>query len=186
MKAFFDKFKELKGAEFIAIKSYINKHGEIADLVVNANISVQNAKERDLNTLKNLSANDIDIIAKETSLPVEVLKIALTEMIESAEKNVSTEMSKHTNQSKAQSDAYIHLTPSVRLHKESLNLFVSGFSHQKNILVKGEYPIVKKREKTLCKEAIGKYCELKMLKYRQYNVGQMDVVKIKGTELFMR
>jgi len=186
MKQFFDKFQNLKGASFIAIKNYSNKYGEIADLVVNANVNIRNAKEKDLQTLKSLTENDLQDIANETSLPLETLQVALNELIASAEKNLSADMNEHTNQSKAQSDAYIHLTPAVKLHKDTLNVFVSGFLNNKKVIVEGEYPKRNKRVKTLCKEAIGKHVDLRMNKYRQYNIGSMGQINITGETLQLK
>ena len=186
MKQFFDKFQNLKGASFIAIKNYSNKYGEIADLVVNANVSIHNAKEKDLQTLKSLTDKDLQDIANETSLPLETLQVALAEMIASAEKNLSADMNEHTNQSKAQAEAYIHLTPSVKMHKDTMNVFVSGFINNKKVIVEGEYPQRKKREKTLCKDAIGKHVGLRMNKYRQYNIGNIDQINITGETLTLK
>ena len=38
----------------------------------------------------------------------------------------------------------------------------------------------KKQAKTICKDAIKKYCDLKMEKYRTYKLGQIDSLKITG------
>ena len=185
MKEFFDKFGNLKGAKFIGIEKYSNKYGEVSNISLLTNVSIKNAKEKDLQSLKSLTDKDLHTIAEKNNLPLETIKVALGEMIESAEKNLSADMNEHTNQSKAQSDAYIHLDNSIRLHKESMNVFVSGFFNNKTVLVEGEYPKRNKRVKTLCKEAITKYCDLRMSKYRQYNIGSMDKLNITGTTLQM-
>jgi hypothetical protein len=133
--------------------------------------------------LKSLTENDIKDISVAYTLPVDTLKVALSELIASAEKNLSENMDERTNQSKAQADAYISLENGVRMHKDSMDVFVAGFLNNKTVLVEGEYPTRNKREKTLCKEAIGKHCDLRMNKYRQYKVGQMDAINITGTTL---
>lgn len=183
MKKFFDKFNSLKGASFIGIKGYENKYGEVSNLSVVANFDVRKAKERDLATLKALNNGDLQDIADANDLPMETLKVALSELIASGEKNLSENMDERTNQSKAQAEAYIRLSPSVKLHKETLNVFVEGMINSKTVLVEGEYPVRNKRVKTLCKEAIGKHCDLRMLKYRIYNVGSMDDLNITGSTL---
>jgi hypothetical protein len=180
MKKFFDKFGDLKGASFISIKKYINKHKEMANLVLLANVNIHNAKVKDLETLKSLTDKDLVDISKAYNLPFETLQVALSEMITSAEKNLSKDLNEHTNQSKAQADAYLHLTPAVKLHKETMNVFVSGFINSKTVLVEGTYPTVNKRVKTKCKDAIGKHVDLRMNKYRQYNIGNMDKINITG------
>lgn len=185
MKAFFDKFSGLKSASFIGIENYSNKYGEVANVSLLTNIDVTNAKEKDLATLKSLTDDDLKSIARSYTLPVETIEVALNELIASAVKNLSTDKSERTNQSKAQADAYIHLTPAVRMHKETMDVFVAGFMNNKTVLVEGEYPVVNKREKTLCKDAIGKHCDLRMKKYRQYKVGQMSKINITGSTLQM-
>lgn len=186
MKIFFDKFDSLKGASYIGINSYTNKFNEVSNLNVLTGINVINAKEKDLDSLKNLSRNDLDTIAKKDHLDIEVLKIALDELIVSAEKNLSFDKSEKTNQSIGQAEAYIHLTNSVKMHKETTNIFVTGFINNKTVLVEGEYPKVNKRPKTLCKDAIKSYAGLRMNDYRQYNVGSMDNLNITGSTLQMK
>lgn len=162
-----------------------NKHGEVANLTVNANVNIRNAKEKDLNTLKSLTEKDLEDIALSMSEKpdMEVLKTALSEMIASAEKNLSADMAERTNQSKAQTEAYIHICPSVKLHKDTMNIFVEGFINNKTVIVEGEYPVKNKREKTKCKDAIGKHCDLSMNKYRMYNVGSINSIKMTGNTL---
>lgn len=178
MKKFFDKFGSLKGASFIGIRGYCNKNGEVADLSVLVNFDYHKAQEKDLDTLKSLDENDLNDIAVSNDLPISTLKIAHNELIESGEKNLSDEK---TNQSIAQRDAYIHLTPGVKMHKETCNVFVYGYVNSKTIKVHGEYPARNKRVKTICKEAIKHHCNLRLNKYRQYNIGEMDKLNISGS-----
>ena len=197
MKEFFDRFGSLNGAKFIGINGYTNKHGEVANLTVNANVNIRNAKEKDLNTLKSLTEKDLDDITLGMFLinPPDIkeneeykklrstMDVALKELIASAEKNLSADMDERTNQSKAQTEAYIHICPSVKLHKDTMNIFVEGFLNNKTVLVEGEYPVKNKREKTKCKDAIGKHCDLSMNKYRMYNVGSINSIKMTGNTL---
>lgn len=183
MKTFFNKFQSLKSASFIGIKNYENSHGEIADINLLVNAKIEQAKKKDLETLKSLTDQDLQDIANTYTLPVETLKVALGELIASAEKNLSENFEDRSNQSKGQVDAYINLTPAVKLHKETMNLFVNGFQNSKKIIVEGEYPKTNKREKTLCKDAIKKHCDLRMNKYRQYNLGSIENINITGDTL---
>jgi len=201
MKDFFDKFQSLKSASFIGIKSYMNSYGEVADVNVLINVDTHEAKKRDLATLKSVTPADLDDIANSMTLshiyhadPKDgdefkkvraTLDIALSELIESAEKNLSENKEDRTKQSQAQTDAYIHLTPSVKMHKESMDVYVTGFLQSKKVLVEGEYPERNKREKTKCKDAIKKHCSLRMDTYRPYKVGQMDKINITGDTLQM-
>lgn len=192
MKKFFDKFSDLKGAKFIGIRRYTNQKGEVADLSVLVNFDYENAVKRDLKTLNELSEKDLNKIVqtiehnkgKDNNIILETLKLALSELINSFEKNL-TENNK-TTQSVAQSDAYFHLTKGVKLHKETMNVFVYGLLNHKTIHVHGEYPARKKSIKTICKEAIKEYCQLRSDKYRQYNIGNMNELNISGTSIVMK
>ncbi|GAG86916.1 unnamed protein product, partial [marine sediment metagenome] len=171
--------------KFIGVENYSNQYGEVANISLLTNVDTNNAKQKDLDTLKSVNDNDLNDIAKSYTLPFSTLTIALAEMIASGEKNLSEDKSKRTNQSNAQADAYIHLTPAVRMHKETMDVFVAGFLNNKTVLVEGDYPVKNKREKTLCKDAIAKHCDLRMKKYRQYKVGQMDAINVTGSTLQM-
>jgi hypothetical protein len=180
-KKFFGQFENLKGASFIAINKYFAKTtGEVANHVVNVNISVQNAKETDFNRLKNCNDNDVQAISKASGIDAETVKLALSEMLVSAEKNLSANIEDRTNQSKGQTDAYINLTPAIRLHKETLEIHVFGQSISKVVLVKGEYKTVNSSAKTLAKQAITKHLDLRAGKFRDFICGRIDTVKVNG------
>lgn len=56
------KITNLNGAEFIGVRNYINKNGEVANLVVISNFSYLNAVNADIETLKSLTSDDFKII----------------------------------------------------------------------------------------------------------------------------
>ena len=58
------KFDALNGAKFISINGYKNSQNEIANVVINTNISTTNAKKKDLEKLKSLNENDFNCISK--------------------------------------------------------------------------------------------------------------------------
>jgi len=183
MKSFFDKFNNLKSASFIGVNNYENSYGEVANINLLTGVNIQKAKEKDLETLKSLTETDLEDISVSENLPLETLKKALDELIKSSEKNLSENFEERSNQSKGQADAYIKLNPSVKMHKETMDVFVNGFVNSKNVIQEGEYPVKNKREKTKCKDAIKKHCDLRMNKYRQYRVGKMDNINVTGSTL---
>jgi len=183
MKAFFDKFNNLKSASFIGINNYENNYGEVANINLLTGVNFEKAKEKDLETLKSLNEEDLEDISKSENLSMETLKKALNELIESAKNNLSKDFEKRSNQSKGQADAYIKLNPSVKMHKETMDVYVAGFINSKQILEEGEYPVKNKREKTKCKDAIKKHCDLRMEKYRHYKVGKMNEINVTGSTL---
>ena len=180
MENLFNKFQELKSPSFISINNYENSNNELSNYTIIANASVENAKKKDLDSLKNCSLETLQKISKEKNLNQETLKTALSELISSAEKNLNTDLEKRSNQHKGQIDSYINVCPSIRLHKESVKLHISGFQKSKKILKEGQYPKTNKREKTLCKEAIKKELNLRMIKYRSFHLDKIKNVKITG------
>jgi len=183
MKAFFEKFESLKGSSFIGIREYQNKFGKVANVNLLTNISTMNAKKKDLEKLKKVDDLSLALLVAKTGIKLEVFKVALSKMIASGEKNISSDLTEHTAQSQGQSEAYIHLAPGVKLHKDSMNVFIDGFFQSEEVLVEGEYPTVKSADKTKAKKAIGKLVELRMNDYHQYNLGNADQLIVKGTTL---
>lgn len=184
MKDFFKKFDGLKGASFIGIKEYFNAHGEVANINLLTNISTMNAKVNDLLKLKAVSEKELIFLStKNPIIKLDVFKIALAELIASGEKNTSVNSEDHTVASQAQADAYVHISHGVKIHKDTMDLFIDGFLRNKKVLVKGEYKEKNSRDKTIAKDLIGKYCALRMNDYRQYNLGHADQILVKGTVL---
>ena len=174
MKNLIRKFESLNGAKFIGIDGYTNRHGEISNQVINTNISVENAKKADLETLKSFNVATLEVSN------VELAKVALNELIESAEKNLSND---RTAQSKGQTDAFISLGKGLRLNKENFQVQVFGFAQSKTVLQEGTYPTVNKQEKTVIKDAIKKTAKLKMNKFRSFYIGNADTLKVTGSTI---
>ena len=184
MKKFFDKFQSLQGASLIGINGYLSStSGEVANYRINANISVKNVKEQDLKKLENCDANDIQAISEKTKIDIATINQALAEMIKSAKANLSENIEDRTNQSQGQTDAYINLTPAIRLHKDTLEIHIFGQVVSKITIVEGEHKQVNSSNKTLAKKAITKYLDLRAGKLRTFKVGNLDSIKINGDTL---
>ncbi len=184
MKKFFDKFQSLQGASLIGINSYLSStSGEVANYRINANISVKNVKEQDLNKLENCDASDIQAIADRTKIDVATINQALAEMIKSAKANLSENLEDRTAQSQGQTDAYINLTPAIRLHKETLEIHIFGQVVSKVVVVEGEHKHVNSSNKTLAKKAIKKYLDLRSEKLRTFKLGNADLINVAGDTL---
>lgn len=186
VKRIVSKFSELNGASFVGIPEYTsgttNKKcivPELANHVVNAGFSYGNAVEKDLKALKDATEKDIQAIAKEGFTP-ELVKIAIANLKERFEKNQNPETA--SNGSQAQKDAYIQITPSVKLHIETGKLHIYGLTVQKKVIVKGVFKPTNSRELTLCQNAVKKYFNFSTSKFRQYIVDENTLtgVKIKG------
>ena len=186
MKQFFDKFQEVKSASIVAIKKYENSKGEIADVRVNININTHKHKVEDCAKLKAITPAELETFAKKKGYPVDVMETALAEMIVSADKNLSENKEDRTKQSIAQAETYIHLTPSLKMHKKTMDVYVTGFFVSKDTIhVEGEYGDDTRRIKTKCKDAIKKEFNLRMRLYRPYKVGNMEKINITGETVNM-
>ncbi len=181
MKKLINKFQSLKSASFISINNYLSTTtGEISNHVINVNISLVNAKTSDLQALKNMSEANLLTVSNTSKIAVDILKISLQEMLNSAEKNLSANIEDRTAQSQAQTDTYFHITPAIRLHKETLMIHVFGQAISKVVLVEGEYKPVKSSDKTLGKKAITKFLDLRAGKFRDFILGNADSLKVSG------
>jgi len=181
MKELINKFSSLKGASFVSLNGYVSaSSGEVADVVINCGISVENAKKTDLNRLENCTPEDLVNVSNASGIAVDTVKQAHAEMLASAIKNLNPEISERSAQSQGQTDAYVQIAPGLKLHKETLALHIFAMNISKKVIVKGEYKTVNSSAKTLAKKAIGKYLDLRSDKFRNYIIGNMDAVTILG------
>lgn len=184
----FNGISNLKGAKFISLNTYEHerkgeKTGEIANHVINTNISVMNAKVNDLNTLNSVTHKDVKSVKKSSarSIALTVYETALTEMQTSAKKNLNPDLSKRSAQSQAQTDAYIQLSPALKIHKDTGNLHIFGMAVSKvQIQPPTEYKTVNSSDKTLAKKEITKHLDLRAGKFRTFIVGNINTVKMNG------
>ena len=182
----FDMFNSFNGAEFIGINNYKAKTtGEIANHVINTNISVESAKKKDLATLKSVTEQDLQMLVNQTDIPLDVYKTALSEMIESAVKNLSKNIEEHTTQSQAITNVFISLTKngSVKLHKETLVIYIFGLHVSKKVLVEGEYKKVNSSPKTIAKNKLTKHLNLRAGKFRTYILNNAEILKVSGSTI---
>lgn len=172
------KFNALKGAKFIALKNYENSFKEVENVVINTNISTKNAKLKDLEKLENLTFNDLSIIAKRNFLNLKVVEIAFNELLKAQRKNVGV-FENRTDSSKKVSLAFDNQNNGTKFHLKDDTLTIYGFVISRKVLKEGNRPQRKSSEKTIAKEAIKRYCNFHMLKYRTYKLNRIkDCIEI--------
>ena len=180
-------FSQTKGAKFVSIKRYNAENGEIADHLVNMNISVMNAKKGDNSTLHSVTDSKLSEIAKGREIALDVFNMALAEMIKSSDQNLNPDKSKRTAPSQRTTDSYLHLTPSIKIllndndrggQRGDIHLF--GLTIAKTNIDKSnaEYKQVNSRDKTIAKKVITKSLDLRAGKFRTYKFKRMGNVKI--------
>jgi hypothetical protein len=186
MKNIINKFQSFSKSSFISLNSYFAKTtGEVANHVINVNISIMSAKLSDLEKLKNITEIQLAQISEKSKIALETCKVALAELLTSAEKNVSANIEDRTAQSQAQTDAYIFITPAIRLHKETLALHIFGQAISKKVLVEGTYKTVNSSDKTLAKKAIKKHLDLRAEKFRDFIIENTETVKVQGDTIII-
>lgn len=169
MSNLMEKFASLKGAKFVGINGYTNKQGEVSNQIINCNVSVENAKKADLETLKNFPASQLNEIAKKVGADKETALKAIEELIVSAERNLTSD--NRTASSIGQTDAFTQLGKGIKFHNETGDLYITGFANNKTVLVEGEYKKVNSAPKTLVKKAVNK--TLKMSKFRSFKLSNI-------------
>jgi len=181
VKAIINKFADLNGASFVAIKEYESSTtGEVANHVVNANWSYGNAVDKDLKALKNATETDIETIAKIGNFTPDLVKLAIAKLTASFENNKNAETA--SAQSTAQTEVYLPITNSIKLHIETGKLYIHAMAVNKQVLVAGTYKVTNSRELTLCQNAVKKHFNFSTAKYRNFiiNPEQLAAVTISG------
>ena len=173
---------KLNGASFVSLNGYKSKtSGEVANHLINVNISHISTLKKDLDTLKNKNEQQIIDIAQKLGIDIKIVQLALSELINSMEKNISLELEKRTEASQAQNNAYISTSKCTKYNFETESTYLYGYSIRKQILLEGEYKKVNKRPKTIAKDYFRNL--LKSSKYRVFKVDNLDQLKISKTEL---
>jgi hypothetical protein len=186
---FISELGKSKSATLIGLNNYKSeKTGEVANYVINVNISVNNAKQNDLKTLQNVSDADLQDMTNKSenlvkrAISIDTLKLALSEMLTSAIKNLNPDLTKRTAQSQGQTDAYIQITPAIKFHKENRTFHIFGQAISKVVVVPGVYETVDSADKTVAKNLITKVLNLRAGKYRNFILPQIESSKMNGEQ----
>lgn len=159
------------GPTFVSFLYQKKTTGEVSRYTINFGIDYRNAAEHDRNALLAYTPKgDLEIQAKE-----EMLK-SLTETLEEGVSSAYT-----------QKDTYETIAKGIKQHKETGEVYVSGFVHSKDQVeppTKEEKP-VKSRPLTLAKKAIEKACGFKRTRFGNFILSPENIggVLVKGDVL---
>jgi len=188
-------FSNLKGAKFVNIKRYNAESGEIADHLVNMNISVMNAKEKDNATLHSVTDSKLSEISKGREIGLEVFNMALSELKASSDQNIKPNLEDRTERSQATTNSYIHITPAIKILRSDTtdkqgnpngkgfrgDIHLFGMTINKTNVddsnVEPRKP-VNSADKTIAKNIIKKNLDLRERKFRTYKFRRMENVVI--------
>ena len=155
--------KSFNGTRFAAIKGYTNSNGEVSDSVINLGASYTNARAKDIEYLRNLDVKTI-----ESEFEVELLEEARLALLASL-------IRPNEKRSNGQKDAYIVINNAIKLHRETLDIFIYAFCESKKVIIEGEYKTVNSRPLTLAKNLIKK--GFRTAKFRQYRLEEVSMLK---------
>jgi len=179
--------KTINGTTFVGVRGYENSKGEISNQTLLVGYNYTNMLNKDLETLKQLN---IKTVIKKYG--EEVATKAYSELLTSLAKLTATETEKEQlrkdgdstiRRSDGQTDAFITLAKGIKQNKESGKVFVSGVCERKTILVKGTYPNVNSRPKTLAKKEIKKLANLRNDKIRRFTFNSINELKLQGVTI---
>ena len=146
--------KSITNVTFCSVKGYENEKGEISDYLINIGVNYETAKQKDIKFLK-----ELDVTTMEWESPmVEVIK-AKTELLESL-------INPSRKRSEAQKEAYIHINEALKLHTDTLELYVFGSKVKKKVIEAVDYGADTRSAKTKAKDEIRQL--MKSTKYRQF------------------
>lgn len=169
---------------FVGIQNYLSStSGELANHVILCNFSYKNAVLRDLSKLQNCNISDVETIAKNSGLSIDLINEAIEKLKTSFINNMNKETA--SAQSLAQKDTFTVISDAVKIHNETKQIYIYGLAVAKKVIEKGEYKSVNSRPLTIAQNEVKKYFNFSTDKYRQFivNPENLSSVKINGQEL---
>jgi len=146
--------KSLTNVTFCSVKNYVNDEGEKSNYLINIGVNYQTAKQKDIKFL-----TELDITTREWNCPkIDILK-AQTELLNGL-------INPSQTRSQAQKDAYIHINEALKVHTETLELFVFGSKVKKTIVEAVDYGADTRKPLTKAKDELRKL--MKSTQYRQF------------------
>ena len=173
------------GGNFVSVRNYTNEYGEVSNQQFNVGINYGKVLTDDLKTLQNFDTTEL-----KGKFDAQTISDAYNEMLKSLEDRTADEATKDKLRaegnttilaSDAQNNAYVTIAKGLRTQNNIL--YVYGLRTNKTILVEGDYGVKKNsvsRPKTLAKKEITKLAELRGANFRQYKLGGLETLKLKG------
>lgn len=181
--------KNIKGTSFVGVRAYENSKGEISNQTFLVGINYAKLLANDL---KKLQSNDLkkQVVSLYAKQDKTIVKKAYFELVTSLEKRTATEEEKEKlrlqndetiGRSDAQLNAYTTLAKGLKTKDNAL--YIHGLVVRKTVLKKGEYKATKSQAKTIAKNAIKNFAELRELKYRNFKLGSLETLKLQGVTI---
>jgi len=181
----------IKGNSISYIKEYYSKSsGKVSNYFLRLGYSLENALNDDLKTM---SENYIQVIENfENDYDHKLIDLCYDEILTSLEKRTSSEEFKAKllaendstmNRSKGQNEAFTTLAKGVSLHNETNQIYIVGLELNKNLVeVRNEIKPTNSSEKTILKNKIKYFLDLKETKIRRFNFDK-SLISIQGLKI---
>jgi hypothetical protein len=163
-----------KGA-FVALKNYVNSSNEVANVVINAKISYEQAKKKDIKKLSNFNPFAIELEGA-----ILVSGFTRDELTEAANELKTSLIKPCAVRSNGQKNAYTQLGNGLKVHNDTLDMSVWGLVASKKVLIAGNYPTVNSSKKTLAKNWVKKQLNLSTSKFRNYKLDNLTTLCTNG------
>jgi len=181
----------IKGNSISYIKEYYSKSsGKVSNYFLRLGYSLENAL---LSDLKTVCENYIEVVEHfEDDYSHKLIDLCYNEILTSLEKRTSSEEFKAKllaendstmNRSKGQNEAFTTLAKGVSLHNESNQIYIVGLELNKNLVeVRNEIKPTNSSEKTILKNKIKYFLDLKETKIRRFNFDK-SLISIQGLKI---
>lgn len=172
--------KSMNGVSFVSIRGYNSaksENTEVANYRVNIGVSYGNAKEKDIQTCKNMTDEKLQSLVSD-SISLELLREANAALLEAF-------INPNENRSKGQTDSKIKMTPNgtVNYIPETGNINIFAKVVEKTVVVEGAYKATKSAPLTIAKNKIRK-AFFETAKFHSFTISLiLDKVKANGEEV---
>lgn len=181
--------KNIKGTSFVGVRNYENKSGEISNQTFLVGISYPNLLANDLEKLKsNEVLSYVGTLSNEYDETL--VNKAYNELVASLEKRTASEAEKDKlralndstiKRSDAQINAFTNLAKGLKTKDNALHIY--GLCIRKTVLKKGEYKSTKSYDKTIIKNKITKFADLRGGKFKSFKLGNLETLKLQGLKI---
>lgn len=162
--------KSLTNVTFLSIKGYVNDKGEKSDYLINIGVNYKTQKDKDIEFLKTF-----DVFSRQWNCPMTDIVTAYSKLLQNFQ--IPNEI-----QSEAQTEAYIKINDALKVHTDTLELYVYGYKVRKTIREAVDYGEDRRKPLTKAQDEIKQL--LKHTKYRQFKFKLNGMsIKTNGNEL---
>jgi hypothetical protein len=168
---------KIETPQFVHLKEYENKQSEISNYLINLGVHYGQTLQRDFAMFNFISLNDYNI---PTQLQY-VANVAYEEVFDSLQANTDKNRDNHTPASRRNLDMYDFITPNIKMHKRTGELYLVGMIISKKIITPGIYKERNSKDKTLVKNILTK--NFASHKYRQYFLSKITSITINGNKM---